>query len=43
MEACKACEQPLFLNFEADDVGIEDPVEQLVPDDVELLCKCHFH
>lgn len=43
MAACKVCELPLFLNFEPDDVDVNDTIGQLVPDDVELLCNCHFH
>lgn len=38
MATCKACEEPLFLSVEDDEVGDEQ-----VPDDLALSCGCHFH
>ncbi|KXJ91095.1 hypothetical protein Micbo1qcDRAFT_234322 [Microdochium bolleyi] len=40
MSVCKACEEPLMLEVEAED-GSEET--QQVPDDLELPCRCHFH
>ena len=38
MAACKACEDPLFLSIEDEEVG-----DEKVPDDLALACACHFH
>ncbi|KAI8960980.1 hypothetical protein F5Y11DRAFT_328017 [Daldinia sp. FL1419] len=40
MAACKVCEQPLTLELDNDD-GSDEP--QMVPDDLELTCGCHYH
>ncbi|KAI1649159.1 uncharacterized protein F4817DRAFT_331998 [Daldinia loculata] len=40
MTACKVCEQGLTLELGGDD-GNDEP--QLVPDDLELICGCHYH
>ncbi|XXH03884.1 hypothetical protein Hte_010292 [Hypoxylon texense] len=40
MAACKVCENPLVI--EVDDEDGSDEV-QLVPDDLETSCGCHFH
>lgn len=40
MAACKVCENPLVI--EVDDEDGNDEV-QLVPDDLETSCGCHFH
>ncbi|KAI1476792.1 hypothetical protein F4774DRAFT_391806 [Daldinia eschscholtzii] len=40
MAACKVCEQPLTLELDDDDGNAES---QLVPDDLELTCGCHYH
>ncbi|KAI0383224.1 hypothetical protein F5Y04DRAFT_250876 [Hypomontagnella monticulosa] len=40
MAACKVCEQPLTLELDNDD-GSDEP--QLIPDDLELTCGCHYH
>ena len=36
--ACKACEEPLFIRVDEDGDNNET-----VPDDLELVCGCHFH
>ncbi|KAI1092564.1 hypothetical protein F5B19DRAFT_194982 [Rostrohypoxylon terebratum] len=38
MTACKVCEQPLVLEVEDD-----DDEQEFVPDDLEIVCGCHFH
>ncbi len=49
--SCVACQKPLTLTIEPDDVDDVDPdidsssVENVytVPDSVEMQCGCHFH
>ncbi|KAI2638800.1 hypothetical protein GGS26DRAFT_358424 [Hypomontagnella submonticulosa] len=38
--ACQVCVQPLNLEVDDDD-GSDEP--QLIPDDLELSCGCHYH
>ncbi|KAI1380729.1 hypothetical protein F4677DRAFT_404454 [Hypoxylon crocopeplum] len=40
MTACKVCEEPLMIEVDNDD-GTDD--QQMVPDDLELPCGCHYH
>ncbi|XDG04301.1 hypothetical protein ABKA04_003916 [Annulohypoxylon sp. FPYF3050] len=40
MVACKVCEEQLVLEVEDDDGNDE---QEFVPDDLELICGCHFH
>ncbi|KAI1821395.1 hypothetical protein F4861DRAFT_473150 [Xylaria intraflava] len=41
MAVCKTCEDPLVVEVEDEDGSNADP--QTVPDDLELICGCHFH
>ncbi|KAK4176729.1 hypothetical protein QBC36DRAFT_213326 [Triangularia setosa] len=46
MSLCKACHQPLILQFEPDseDESLSPPQDQPpIPDDLHLPCQCHFH
>ncbi|KAK0701508.1 hypothetical protein B0T21DRAFT_397479 [Apiosordaria backusii] len=46
MSLCKACHQPLILQFEPDseDESLSPPEDQPpIPDDLHLPCSCHFH
>ncbi|KAI1438490.1 hypothetical protein GGR50DRAFT_435265 [Xylaria sp. CBS 124048] len=38
---CKTCEDPLVVEIEVEEDSIAEP--QTVPDDLELICGCHFH
>lgn len=38
---CKICEDPLVVEVEAEDGENASP--QTVPDDLEIVCGCHFH
>ncbi|KAL2109384.1 hypothetical protein VUR80DRAFT_2516 [Thermomyces stellatus] len=38
MAACRACEEPLFLSVDDEEVG-----DEKIPDDLALSCGCHFH
>ncbi|KAI2606507.1 uncharacterized protein GGS25DRAFT_393967 [Hypoxylon fragiforme] len=41
MAACNICEKPLTLELDDDDDSNLEP--QLVPDDLEVICGCHYH
>ncbi|KAI2640317.1 hypothetical protein GGS21DRAFT_412086 [Xylaria nigripes] len=38
---CKTCDDPLIVEIDGEDGDFADL--QTVPDDLELLCGCHFH
>ena len=44
MSVCKACEEPLVLRLDEEDPDEAGPSStEIVPDDLELICGCHFH
>lgn len=43
MVVCSACDQKLFLESEVDIEDGSAVTSEEIPDDVELICHCHFH
>ena len=41
MFACEICDEPLVLRI--DDEEENEAIDNVVPDDLELSCGCHFH